>query len=607
MSQSPAVVGSTASEILARLSRWPLWVYCLIAALFYALSEIRADPYALTTTLGDSDDALRLASLREFMANGGWFDRTFDRLGGDNPLISHWSRVIDLVLGTLMAVFGLVMSAENAELVTRALWPTMVLVGLMLAFARHSTLRDGRVAGLIVIGLVMYASAVTVQFNPGRVDHHNVMIASAGAGILFLVEASAVPRMGFIAGALLGLGTAVGFEALTLTAAALAIAGLFAAWTGKGLEGVTNAALSFLGTLVALFVLTVPPSAWGVVHCDELSINLIILSGAGAAGLAAVTWTSRDWSGGGRFALIAFAGTLGLIGYAMAEPQCLQGPFAQADRAIRPIWLEHVQEGNHILETIVAMPQIAFIFSLTSVLGLSAAYLQWHRRRDECSLLMGVLLALAIVLTMWQVKFVPYASLLALPMLAGEIARLEATEQMTALTRRLLAFFLANQHSMLAIATISAGVLGGMAGSTDSNIAANARDASKKKDACYATQNMKELDQLPAGRFAGHIDLGPFIVANTHHQALAGPYHRLDKAIIATHAIGASLPLEAEQRMRQEGVTYFIDCIELKALPKTPKQGLVPQLKAGNVPAYLETVPLLAGNPLRVWRLKSGA
>ncbi len=604
MSHTTSAESQSQSEILSRLLRLPLWVYCLIAAVFYALCELRAHPYELVTSLGDTDDALRLAELRDFLANGDWFDRTFERLGGDDPLVSHWSRLIDLPLALMIAVLGLVMPYETAELVTRAIWPVLVLFALMRFFARHVEIRGGRIAAIVVIGLIMYASAVTVQFNPGRVDHHNVMITAAGSGILFLIEAVSAPRMGWIAGALLGFGTAVGFESLSLTAAALAISSLFAVATGHGLEGMRNAALGFASTLACLFLLTVPPALWTVVRCDELSLNLIFLSAAGVAGLAAASLPEWKSNAVYRLAVLAGAGAIGLVGFTLLEPQCLGGPFAQADPAIKPIWLDHVEETNHILETFALMPQIAFIFSVTSVLGVWAAYRQWSRHRDAGSLLMGILLVLAIVLTLWQVKFVPYAALLALPAFATEIAELDATEQMTALTRRLIAFFLANQHSMLAVATLCAAALSLGGSAMEGSTATELDKSSKKREACYATENMKELAALSPGTFAGHFDLGPFIVANTHHSALMGPYHRLDRALIKTHAISSAVPAAAERLLKDAGATYVIDCVDLKPMPLIPKEGLIPQLKAGHVPGYLEPVVLSRSNPLRVWRVK---
>ena len=54
-----------------------------------------------------------------------------------------------------------------------------------------------------------------VQFRPGRIDHHNAQILCAVAGLMFLVRSLEEERVGWIAGALIGLGLAIGYEAIS--------------------------------------------------------------------------------------------------------------------------------------------------------------------------------------------------------------------------------------------------------------------------------------------------------------------------------------------------------------------------------------------------------
>ncbi|HKC33385.1 MAG TPA: GtrA family protein, partial [Xanthobacteraceae bacterium] len=46
-------------------------------------------------TLGDTDDAMRLVQLRDFLGGQGWFDLHQPRLGPPVGYDSHWSRLID--------------------------------------------------------------------------------------------------------------------------------------------------------------------------------------------------------------------------------------------------------------------------------------------------------------------------------------------------------------------------------------------------------------------------------------------------------------------------------------------------------------------------------
>ena len=46
----------------------------------------------------------------------------------------------------------------------------------------------------------------------------------------------------------------------------------------------------------------------------------------------------------------------------------------------------------------------------------------------------------------------------------------------------------------------------------------------------------------------------------TPHRVVAAPYHRLDKGILADHAILHGTPEEAERTARSLGVSYIVLC-----------------------------------------------
>jgi len=81
-------------------------------------------------TLNDTDDAMRLVEMRDFLAGQGWFDL---HQGGVQPPIgldSHWSRLIDAGLAGLFVLFHTVVDATLAERLMRAFWPILWLSGL---------------------------------------------------------------------------------------------------------------------------------------------------------------------------------------------------------------------------------------------------------------------------------------------------------------------------------------------------------------------------------------------------------------------------------------------------------------------------------------------
>ena len=61
-------------------------------------------------------------------------------------------------------------------------------------------------------------------------------------------------------------------------------------------------------------------------------------------------------------------------------------------------------------------------------------------------------------------------------------------------------------------------------------------DAIKKANGrCRTQPALAVLDQLPPATIFTMVDLGPRLIATTHHSALAGPYHRNGATILDIH------------------------------------------------------------------------
>ena len=188
------------------------------------------------------------------------------------------------------------------------MWPALLFLALALIVAREAQRRAGAVGAAFAVMLVATSAVALAQFRPGRVDHHNAQILCAVAGLLFLPRSLDDKRSGWIAGGLLGLGLAIGYEAIALVVPALGLAALVAVWQsrhgssqgGVSGDGVACAGLGAAATLLAALVATVPPSRWLDVRCDALSLNLVLLAVCGAGGLwAAMAVRSRAVHPGG--------------------------------------------------------------------------------------------------------------------------------------------------------------------------------------------------------------------------------------------------------------------------------------------------------------------
>jgi hypothetical protein len=118
--------------------------------------------------------------------------------------------------------------------------------------------------------------------------------------------------------------------------------------------------------------------------------------------------------------------------------------------------------------------------------------------------------------------------------------------------------------------------------------------------ACYRSENVRRLADLPPGLIAADIDLGPYIVALTPHRVVAAPYHRLDQGILAATTIRSGSIEEARRQLARLGVDYFATCADQKPTSTTTFRA---QLLSGARIPGIEEVPMGATPAIRVWRV----
>lgn len=583
---------------LARLARVPLIAWCALGVAGFAGLVFWFDPARLVSSLGDTDDATRLIEVRELLAGGSWFDMTIARFGGAHPLVSHWSRLIDLPLAVLLAGFELVLPPEEADLAVRALWPLAVLLAFVYLMARYSAIRGGRAAALLSIALSVTCLIGIVQFLPGRIDHHNAMILCAVIGILLLARSFDAPGSGWGAGVLLGLGTAIGYEALALTAASLCAAVLYGLLPGRSLLGPSRALVTFAAALAVALAATTAPDALFVSHCDALSINLVTAAACGALGVSVVQALEQRLGLAAKLGLLAATGAVSLTLYALSEPACLAGPFGEVDPALFPIWLGGVSETQSMLSLGRQLPYLGGLALLYVAAGLYCGARLMRTDGDDALRFHMLALLIAIPLSFWQIKLLPYATFLPIPLLAAALARPPQRKSAPLSRRAVVAIALA---TLAAIAAAS-----WLIGTLSAPSTARMKEQLKPAQDCQSTAAILPLADLPKGLVVADVNLGPYIAALTNLDVLSAPYHRLGASITEAHRIFNAPPAEAERRLRAAGARYVVTCA---GLDSTTPQGEVPAdalkslLFADKPPAFLAPVPLSAPTPLKVWRL----
>jgi hypothetical protein len=545
-----------------------------------------AGGHDLSHWLGDTDDAVRLVSVRELLAGASWFDTTLPRIGAPEPLVSHWSRLIDLPIASLILLLTPAFGVEQAETAARIVWPALLFFSLLLIVSREARRQAGPLGGTLAILLAATSLMAFVQFRPGRIDHHNAQILCAVAGLLLLLRAWQEPRAGWSAGFLLGLGLSIGYEALALVGLALAITAATALWLPRYAAGVVRAAIALTLTMVAALLLTIPPWRWLPIHCDALALNLPVLAAGGAIGLWGAVAFGRSRSE--RFLIAGMGVVAGVGAFVTLEPACLAGPFGQVSPALKEVWLDHVVETESILWRATDQPSLFLGILVFLAAGTAVEVTRWYRRRDASRGLAMVFVLLAVVLGCWQMKLMPYASWLCVLPIARWASGLPAAATVSAPTVRIAAACLLSQ-----------GILDPVLGALISPFEGS--HPSVTAPSCELSANVRRLGTLPPGLVAADLDLSAFIAALTPHRVVAAPYHRLEKSILTDHAILEGSPDKSVKDARVLGVDYLALC-NRPSRSDIPT-GLRARLLAGESIPPLQELNLDSEHAIRVWRL----
>src|SRR5262245_54262321 len=207
-------------------SRQPNFALLLGLAWLLVVLQLVTQHWSETAqTLLDTDDAMRLAQLRDWLGGQGWYDLHFSRVQPPLGYDSHWSRLIDAGLAGTLWLFGLFVEPALAERLMRTVWPMLWLIPTMAGTAAIAWRIAGREAALIALLLALVGLPAFHQFRPGRIDHHNVQIALSVLVVAATVWSDRVRWTALAAGALTGLAIGVGLECLPyLLVCAIAVA-----------------------------------------------------------------------------------------------------------------------------------------------------------------------------------------------------------------------------------------------------------------------------------------------------------------------------------------------------------------------------------------------
>ena len=214
--RAPAIVGlQPAAVVPGEKFSWPLvlLVFVLMAAGLIAKAIFNTGKVPL---LNDTDDAMRLVTVRDLLAGQNWLDHTQYRLNTPFGADIHWSHLVDAAIGGIIMLlrpfFG-----TMAETVAVYVWPLLLLLALLTLCARITFRLAGRQAMLPALVLPLLSPALIAEFSPGRIDHHSIQILLTLLMAWGSIEAIERPRFAIVAGLAAAGSLAIGIEGLPST------------------------------------------------------------------------------------------------------------------------------------------------------------------------------------------------------------------------------------------------------------------------------------------------------------------------------------------------------------------------------------------------------
>ncbi len=550
--------------------------------------------------LGDTDDNMRMMQVRALLAGQGWYDMTQYRLSAPQGFNIHWSRIVDLPLAGIILLTKPFVGGAMAEKIAIAVAPMLPLSIALMSIAASARRIVAPLAYLAAIGLLVISSYTLGMFTPTRIDHHGWQLAA-----LCVIAAALVDPNLRRSGAVVGLATAfsltIGLEMLPY----IVIAGsaLVLNWVLDAKQA--PRLLAFAASLaagIALGYLAFSSTANHAALCDAITpvwLSTALVASAVTAALALSPLPS--WKA--RLPLALIAGGIVAAFYALAWPHCL-GRLEGVSPTLQRLWLDNVSEArpvfrqsNDVMVSMASMP----IFGL-----LGYGWLLWRHRGTPSAIMLYlpfVLLAVAsAALLLFQARVASAAQLLSVPGVTYGVWTLLPIVRKSGSV-------LVRVFGTVAVILLPSGLAFEMALKAIPAAAptAKAKTVRRAGSLCNTLPALRPIAQLPKTTILTFVDIGPRLITVTHHNAIAGPYHRNGQSILDVYRAFDGSPDDARAVAQKYGASMILICPNMaestQYTARSPK-GFYTQLAAEKAPAWLERVSLPKASPFMAWRIK---
>lgn len=632
MTTDTIVASSPMQDRIDRLERWAgrvadqRWV--MLTLLFWLATAVALwvqKAHAIHWfALSDTDDNMRFDQVRDWLAGQGWYDLRQYHMNPPGGFNIHWSRLVDLPLAGLILILKPIVGAGLAYRWACALAPMIPLALAMVMLSLLVRRLIGPRVYPLALALLLCCGDAMGMWSPLRVDHHGWQLAFLMMTVAGLTDRDRV-RSGIVVAISSALSLAIGLEMLPYVAFAGAAVALRWAWDAAETPRMRSYGAAMAASTVLCFLIFASNDNWHPV-CDALSPVWMTTVAAASLILLGIGFVPArsPWV---RLALVLAGGSVAGAIYVFGFPQCfghrLEGIPPEAEK----LWLSHVSEARpvylHPISTVVemaALPLVGLIGSLA---------IMWRLRGTRAAAewapvtLFGIF---AFALIFWQIRTGPSAEMLAVPGATvvawwGFTRLRESGSLVLRVVGPFAAFLFASgllftgglaelpsRYTSLKVANIWA-IATGREKLPPAPKAGGKRKPDLTKLAnrrCPTIPALSPLNRIPRSIFFTLIDNGPRIITLTHHDAVAGPYHRNWRAILDTEHAFRGTPEQAHAIMDAHHAQYLLLCphmSEATIYQAEAPGGFYAKLESGWTPAWLTRQPLPANSPYQLWRI----